>query len=56
LGRRGAERRPYQHVHKWIEETRTFVASRGKQLKKLYYYYTTCPKSAKNYVVILAQV
>jgi len=51
---------PYQHVHKWIEETKRFVASRGKQLKKLYCYYTTCPKCAKkygkNYVVILAQV
>lgn len=51
---------PYQHVRKWIEETKSFVASRGKQLKKLYCYYTTCPKCAKkygkNYVVILAQV
>ncbi len=51
---------PYQHMHKWIEETKSFVASRGKQLKKLYCYYTTCPKCAKkygkNYVVILAQV
>ncbi len=51
---------PYQHVHKWIEETKSFVASRGKALKKLYCYYTTCPKCAKkygkNYVVILAQV
>jgi len=51
---------PYQHVRKWIAETKTFVASRGKQLKKLYCYYTTCPKCAKkygkNYVVILAQV
>jgi hypothetical protein len=51
---------PYQHVHKWIEETKTFVSSRGRDLKKLYCYYTTCPKCAKkygkNYVVILAQV
>jgi hypothetical protein len=51
---------PYQHVHKWIEETQSFVASRGKKIRKLYCYYTTCPKCAKkygkNYVVILAQV
>ena len=51
---------PYQNVRKWIEETKSFVASRGKDLKKLYCYYTTCPKCAKkygkNYVVILAQV
>jgi len=51
---------PYQHMHKWIEETKSFVTSHGKQLKKLYCYYTTCPKCAKkcgkNYVVMLAQV
>jgi len=51
---------PYQRVPKWIEETRSFVASRGKQIKRLFCYYTTCPKCAKkygkNYVVILAQV
>ena len=51
---------PYQHVRKWIEETRGFVASRGREIRKLYCYYTTCPKCAKkyskNYVVILAQV
>jgi hypothetical protein len=51
---------PYQNVRKWIEEMKRFVAGRGKQIKKLYCYYTTCPKCAKehgkNYVVILAQV
>ncbi len=51
---------PYQRVPKWIQETRSFVASRGRQIKKLFCYYTTCPKCAKkygkNYVVILAQV
>jgi hypothetical protein len=51
---------PYQNMHQWIEQTRSFVASRGKHLKKLYCYYTTCPKCAKkygkNYVVILAQI
>ncbi|HNS20387.1 MAG TPA: hypothetical protein PKH24_07795 [Sedimentisphaerales bacterium] len=51
---------PYQRVPKWIQETKSFVASRGKQIKKLFCYYTTCPKCAKkygkNYVVILAQV
>jgi hypothetical protein len=51
---------PYQHMRKWIEQMKSFVASRGRQLTKLYCYYTTCPKCAKkygkNYVVILAQV
>ena len=37
-----------------------YVAAKGKALRKLYFYYTTCPKCAakygKNYVVLLAQV
>ncbi len=51
---------PYQHIRSWIDPMRGFVASRGKQTRKLYFYYTTCPKCAKvhgkNYVVLLAQV
>jgi hypothetical protein len=51
---------PYQHVHKWIDETKRFVAAQGRQIRKLFCYYTTCPKCAKkygkNYVVILAQM
>jgi len=51
---------PYQNVRKWIETTKEFVAARGKEIRKLYCFYTTCPKCAKkygkNYVVILAQV
>jgi len=37
-----------------------FVQDQGKDVQKLYRYYTTCPKCAKkygkHYVVILAQV
>jgi len=51
---------PYQNVRKWIQEMNGFVASRGKQIKRLFCYYTTCPKCAKkygkNYVVILVHV
>jgi hypothetical protein len=51
---------PYQNVHTWVEEMQAFVAAQGKNLEKLYFYYTTCPKCAKkygkNYVVLLAQV
>jgi len=51
---------PYHKVRKWMEQTKSFVGSRGKEIKKLYCFYTTCPKCAKkygkNYVVILAQV
>lgn len=51
---------PYSGMRKWIEEMKTFIAGRGKNLQKLYFYYTTCPKCAKkygkNYVVIMGQV
>jgi hypothetical protein len=51
---------PYRNMRKWIGEMKAFVAGEGKQVRKLNFYYTTCPKCAakygKNYVVILAQV
>ena len=50
----------YKDIGKWIKETKEFDKSKGKETKKIYFYYTTCPKCAKaygkNYVVILAQV
>ena len=51
---------PYRNMREWIEEMQAYVAAEGKHASKLYFYYTTCPKCAKeygeNYVVILAQV
>lgn len=51
---------PYQNVGKWATEMQQYVASKGKQLKKMYFSYTTCPKCAKaygkNYVVLFAQI
>ncbi|HAK95523.1 MAG TPA: hypothetical protein DCM87_11080 [Planctomycetes bacterium] len=51
---------PYSRIRTWINEMQRFVAGRGKTVRKLYFYYTTCPKCAKkygrNYVVLLAQV
>jgi hypothetical protein len=50
----------YKDMGEWISQIKDFCKSRGKEMKKLYFYYTTCPKCAKvygkNYVVILAQV
>ena len=50
----------YRNMRNWIEEMKRCVTAKGKNLSKLYFYYTTCPKCAKkygkNYVVILAQV
>jgi hypothetical protein len=37
-----------------------YVKSKGKTMKRMYFFYTTCPACAKaygkNYVVILAEV
>ena len=39
---------------------KAFVSAKGKNMKKMYFFYTTCPKCAKiygqNYVAILAQI
>ena len=51
---------PYRNMRKWIEEMKTSVEEKGKNLQKLFFFYTACPKCAKkygkNYVAILAQV
>ena len=50
----------YQNAGKWAKETVSYVRSKGKEIKKMYFWYTTCPKCAKvygkNYTVILAMV
>lgn len=51
---------PYQNAGKWAVEMQDYVKGQGKDLKKLYFSYTTCPKCAKvygkNYVVLFAQI
>jgi effector-binding domain-containing protein len=51
---------PYKEAANWYKEMTNYVKGKGKEPKKLYFYYTTCPKCAKiygkNYVVALAQV
>jgi hypothetical protein len=51
---------PYKNAPKWEKELETFVKNQGKQLKKTYFFYTTCPKCAKyygeNYVVGVVEV
>lgn len=50
----------FNNIGKWIKDMKEYVKSEGIQLKKLYLFYTTCPKCAKfygkNYVVILAKI
>ena len=51
---------PYRHVGKWEREMRDFVAERGQEVQKMYFFYATCPKCAKklgeNRVVLFAKV
>lgn len=51
---------PYQNAGKWAKEMAEYVKSKDRELKKMYFSYTTCPKCAKsygrNYVVLFAQI
>jgi hypothetical protein len=51
---------PYSQIRRWMQDMGAYLAGKGVTAKKLYFFYTTCPKCAKeygkNYVVILAQV
>ena len=51
---------PYHNAGKWAEEMKEYIKAKGKELKKIYFSYTTCPKCAKaygkNYVVLFAQI
>ncbi len=51
---------PYQNAGKWAKEMVNYVKSKGKEVKKLYFSYTTCPNCAKaygkNYVVLFAKI
>lgn len=51
---------PYYNAGKWEKEMKSYVKESGKDAKKIYFYYTTCPKCAKfygkTYTVILAQI
>ena len=51
---------PYKDMSKWVKAMQEFVTSHGKEIKKMYFFYTTCPKCAKvygqNYTVLLAQI
>ncbi|HJX69756.1 MAG TPA: hydrolase [Dehalococcoidia bacterium] len=50
----------YKDTGRWVKEMKAYVKSKGKEIKKMYFFYTTCPSCAKvygkNYTVILAQV
>ena len=51
---------PYKNMGQWIKQMKAYLESKAAKMKKMYFFYTTCPKCAKhygkNYVVILVQV
>lgn len=51
---------PYKNAPKWEKQMQELVASKGGQAKRVYFFYTTCPKCAKvygeNYVVAVAEI
>lgn len=51
---------PYKNAPKWEKEMEAYVKSKGKQVKKIFFFYTTCPKCArvygKNYLVAVAEL
>ncbi len=51
---------PYKNAPKWEKEMKIFVESRGRQVKKTFFFYTTCPKCAKfygkNYMVAVSEI
>jgi len=51
---------PYKNAGQWAKEMKDYVKTKARELNKMYFFYTTCPKCAefygKNYTVILAKV
>ena len=51
---------PYRDIPKWIADLKRRIAGQGKSLRRLLFFYTTCPKCAqkygRNYVVLFGQI
>ncbi len=51
---------PFSEARSWCDSLRSFAQAKGKQAGDLYFFYTTCPRCAKdyghNYVVGFAEV
>ena len=51
---------PYKDAGKWARAMADYVKDKAKEMEKMYFFYTTCPKCAKvygkNYTVLLAKV
>lgn len=40
---------PCRDIGAWINNMKSYVSEIDKHLRKMYFYYTTCPKYAKKY-------
>lgn len=51
---------PYKEAKNWYKEMQKLAVEKGVEAKKIYFYYTTCPKCykkwGKNYVVGFLQI
>ena len=51
---------PYKDAGKWARAMTEHVKAKAREMEKMYFFYTTCPKCAKfygkNYIVLLAKV
>ncbi|MBU0721725.1 hypothetical protein KJ877_10310 [bacterium] len=51
---------PYKNAPLWEKQMKEFVRSKSREVKKIYFFYTTCPKCAKyygkNYMVAVAEL
>jgi len=51
---------PYKNMGIWIRTMKSYAEGKGKKIKKLLFFYTTCPRCAKHYgknwTVVLAEV
>lgn len=50
---------PYKNMKKYIKEMKAYAKEKGKETKRNYFFYPTCPKCSKkygkNYTVILSE-
>jgi hypothetical protein len=50
----------FKETGQWCKDFETLVKSKGMEIKKLYMWYTTCPKCVKkygkNYVVVIGKI
>jgi hypothetical protein len=51
---------PYKNAPRWEKQMEDYVRSKGRRVKKTYFFYTTCPKCAKfygkNYMVAVSEI